>query len=249
MNKTYLYDGKLSSLLALIFIIIENEDNTCSIKTEQNYMPSLLDKPVYLNITNKQEKIDNLKKLLTPNIIRTIRYVFLSDDKNKEDIILEFVKVAIKHKNKIYYMRNLDIVNKVYKLSHKVTMETHHIKGFLRFKKMRNNFYYAEINPTNNIISLITLHFKERLKNEYWIIKDVNRNIYAIYDLKKIIYLEQKDIIKLNLDLSTDENNIEDLWKTFFKTVAIKERENKKCQMNFMPKKYWDYIIEMENQT
>ena len=32
-----------------------------------------------------------------------------------------------------------------------------------------------------------------------------------------------------------------------FKTIAIKERENKKCQMSFMPKKYWHNIIEMED--
>ena len=128
-------------------------------------------------------------------------------------------------------------------------METHHMKGFLRFKKMKNNFYYAEINPTNNIFSLITLHFKERFKSEYWVIKDVNRKIYAIYDLNRVIYLKDEDIIKLNLDLSVDETDVENLWKTFFKTIAIKQRENKKCQMNFMPKKYWNYIIEMEDNN
>lgn len=34
----------------------------------------------------------------------------------------------------------------------------------------------------------------------------------------------------------------------FFKTIGINERKNKKVQINFMPKKYWEYIIEMEDE-
>ena len=57
---------------------------------------------------------------------------------------------------------------------------------------------------------------------------------------------EENDVIKLNLDLSNEEALFEDLWKTFFKTVAIKERTNLKCQMNHAPKKYWKNMLEME---
>ena len=113
---------------------------------------------------------------------------------------------------------------------------------------MKNNFYYAEYESTNNVILILALHFKNRLKNENFLIKDVKREIYAFYDTKEIIFLDKDDIIKLNLDLSIEEENIEKLWKTFFNTIGIKERENKKVQMNFMPKKYWDYIIEMEEE-
>ena len=40
----------------------------------------------------------------------------------------------------------------------------------------------------------------------------------------------------------------QELWKSFFKTIGINERKNKKVQINFMPKKYWEYIIEMEDE-
>ena len=41
----------------------------------------------------------------------------------------------------------------------------------------------------------------------------------------------------------------EKLWKEFFNTIGIKERKNLKCQKNFMPKKYWKNIIEMEKEN
>ena len=34
----------------------------------------------------------------------------------------------------------------------------------------------------------------------------------------------------------------------FHKTIGIKERENRRCQQNFMPKKYWKNMLEMENE-
>lgn len=50
----------------------------------------------------------------------------------------------------------------------------------------------------------------------------------------------------LEIKNNEQEENIKKLWTTFFNTIGIKERRNKRCQMNFMPKKYWKYIIEME---
>ncbi|MFW6294603.1 MAG: DUF4130 domain-containing protein, partial [Halanaerobium sp.] len=34
------------------------------------------------------------------------------------------------------------------------------------------------------------------------------------------------------------------LWKSFFSAVSIKNRLNPKLQRQFMPKKYWKYLIE-----
>ena len=64
----------------------------------------------------------------------------------------------------------------------------------------------------------------------------------------KIFYLSSDDVLKLNLEIDDNEKNTQDLWITFFNTIGIKERKNSKCQMNFMPKKYWSNIIEMEDK-
>lgn len=241
MSKVYLYDDKFSSLINLISFFIKNNTKPDFIKSEKNYESNLIDEPIFLRLER-----ENLN--LSRKIIKTCYYAYLSDDKDKELIIYYFIKNALKYKSEVYYHRNLICVNKIIKLVRRVRNEVHKLKGFLRFKEMKNGFYYAEINPSNNIIKIISNHFAKRMPSECWIIKDVNRNIYSIYFNKKIVYLTSEFIVKLNLDLSEVEQNIENLWKSFFKSVSIKERKNKRCQMNFMPKKYWKYIIEMENE-
>ena len=248
MNKVYLYDGKFSSLLALIQYLIQLKITPKDIKVEEEYVPNLFDKTIYLNIKNKNEKIEYLKNNLSKRILFYVKYTFLSVNTNKEIIIYYFIINALVYKDNVIYRRNLNCVNSIIKISKYVSNEAHKLKGFLRFKKMKNNFYYAVIEPTNNILGIVANYFKDRLKNECWIIKDNKRNTYALYDMYKVIFINNEDIIKLNLDLCGDEETIQDLWKTFFKSIAIKERENLKCQRNFMPKKYWGNIIEMEDK-
>ena len=44
---------------------------------------------------------------------------------------------------------------------------------------------------------------------------------------------------------SEEEKQFQKLWKTFFETIAIDERKNTRLQMQFMPKKYWKDLVEM----
>ena len=245
VTNMYLYDNKFTSLVTLILYLLDLKINPSNIVSEDNYEINLLDEPIYLEL----EKIDliQIRNKLSNKCFHIIYYAFLSNNKNKEMIIYAFLKHYFIYKEKVYYYRNIDSVNDILKLCHKVGNEAHKMKGFLRFKLMKNNFYYANIEPTNNIISILANHFKKRLKNEYWIIHDNIRDIYALYDQNKVYYLNKDNIKKLNLDLSDDELKIEDLWSTFFKTIAIKERKNLKCQRNFMPKKYWKNMIEMSD--
>ena len=62
-----------------------------------------------------------------------------------------------------------------------------------------------------------------------------------------IVFMIKKDTNLDNIKLDKEEKDIENLWLTFFETIGIEERKNKRCQMNFMPKKYWKYMIEMES--
>lgn len=248
MNNIYLYDGSFNSLIILVCNLLYKNIVPKDIKSEKDYIPNLIDTPAYLNLENEKELFEALKKRLTLNIFKTLYYVYLSSDEERELVIYYFIKNALKYNNQIFGRRNLNCVNKALKLSKNVSREAHKLKGFLRFKLMKNGFYYAEVSTTNNVIGLLSVHFKNRFMNEYFLIKDVKREIYAFYDKENIIFLDKEDIIKLELDKDIKEEKIEDLWKTFFKTIAIKERENKKVQMNFMPKKYWNYIIEMEEE-
>ncbi len=242
-NKIYLYDGTFSTLMDLITQLLAFKTKPLNICNQNNYLPSLLDETIELKLDNN---FDISKIKVTKKILKTIYYVYLSTDEHKELIIYYFLLNGLKYQDKIFTMRNLKCVNSTLKIAKYVSNENHKLKGFLRFQELENHILYAEISPTNNVLELLSIHFMKRLKNEYWIIKDVGRNTYSFYDKQKYYIIADENINLKTLGAIEKEKEVENLWVTFFNTIGIKERKNNRCQMNFMPKKYWKYIIEME---
>ena len=248
MNNIYIYDGGFISFISLIVELFKNKIIPNDIKLIDSYDKGLSDNEIFLRVDNEEDNIYLLKSKISKQALYGIYNVFLSNDKNKEMIIYNFLINYFKYGNRVFNMRRIDAVNDLINISKYVRGEAHKLKGFLRFSKMKNNFYYAKFESVNNVIGILATHFSKRLREDNFIIHDTKRGIYAIYDREKVIYLTNEEIIDLNLE-KDNEDLIEDLWKSFYKTIGIKERENKRCRQNFMPKKYWKNMLEMEDEV
>ncbi len=247
MSNIYIYHNNLISLLNLIDFLLQKKIKPDNIK-DNSFNATLLDRTVILNLKEDENIIGKIIKKLNAKIFNIIYYIYLSNQENKELIIYYFLLNAYKYPDKILALRNLRCVNLSLKIAKQVGNEAHKLKGFVRFKELDNKVLYAKINPDNNVLFLLAKHFKRRLPHEYFMIHDINRKILALYD-KKEIYLINEDNLNLkNLKESENEKEMENLWKSFYQTIGIKERKNEKCRMNFMPKKYWQYIIEMSEE-
>jgi len=247
MNKIYIYNGNFINLINLIFYLLKNKITPNNIK-DTNYSSNLFEECIFLAIENNEKILNDIVKNFGNYAFQSIYYVFLSTDENKELIIYYFLLNALKYRNKITFMRNLKCVSRTLQIAAYVIHENHKMKGFTRFKELENKVLYAEIAPTNDILNLLSNHFQKRLKNEYWIIKDVKRKIVSIYDKKKYFIISEENFTMDSLILSRKEEQIEYLWQIFYKTIGIEERKNERCRRNFMPKKYWKYITEMKEE-
>ncbi|MBQ6282380.1 MAG: TIGR03915 family putative DNA repair protein [Bacilli bacterium] len=238
----YLYKENFIDLLNLINYLLKNKVKPENIKNEI-YMKTLLEETYYPVIAEDKNLSERIINKIGIESFLIVYYVFLSNADNKELLIYKYLLSSLKYKNKIRFMRNIDCVNECLKISKYVKTEAHKFKGFVRFSELDNGVLYSQIEPENNIMLLLCNHFKRRLKNECWVIKDNRRNLVGIYD-KKECYILDSDIDIKKFD---SEDYYEDMWKEFYKTIGIKERKNDRCRMNFMPKKYWKYIVEVSD--
>ena len=246
MNNIYLYNNDFVSLLSLIKVLLKNKIKPDNIK-ELNYNKNLFDNLINLNIKKDNNIISEFIKIFGINNFKTIYYVYISKEDNKELIIYYYLLNYFKYKEKLSYMRNLKCVSKALEIRKRVGSEAHKMKGFVRFRELNNKVLYADINPDNDILYLLSIHFKNRLKNEYWLIHDVNRHTISIYDKKDFYIISDKDL-KIVDNISDREEEFANLWQTFYQTVGIDMRRNDRCRMNFMPKKYWPYLIEVRDE-
>lgn len=122
--------------------------------------------------------------------------------------------------------------------------ETHRLKGFVRFRELDGGLLYAPLEPDHAILPFLAPHFAARLPRESWLIHDLRRGTgvmgqqgrWSIGDIHQ----------EATPHLSDEEPLVRELWKRFFSTVAIPERRNPRLQRQFMPKKYWRHLVEME---
>ena len=45
-----------------------------------------------------------------------------------------------------------------------------------------------------------------------------------------------------------NEEKYRALWRRFYDTIAVEGRENPKCRMTHMPKRYWAHLTEMQGR-
>ena len=113
--------------------------------------------------------------------------------------------------------------------------ELEKLRGFVRFSDY-SGVLGAEIEPKNRVLPLLRRHFCNRYANESFFIYDRTHREMLLYT-KGRSRLACVDSLQLELP-GEEEVYYRTLWKRFFETVAIRERENPRCQNAFMPKRY-----------
>ena len=247
INKTYLYDGTFEGLLTIVFDCFVDKSIPLNIFPINNYNINILEEIIEIKTDfEKSQRIFNgIIKNISYESLYNSYYAFLANNDFKEINILKYLLNGFIIGPKINTMLSIDYVFNVYSLRKKMLFESHKFKGLLRFMDIGNSILYSSIHPTHNILENLGHHFINRLSNENFIIHDKNRNIALFYNTK-----EYKIINNFSFDitnLSQEEKDYQNLWKAFFKTISIKERKNPKVQMEFMPKKYWQDLIEMKS--
>lgn len=238
----YYYDGSFDGLLTVIFIAYKDRKNNelrIIVKTGQLLL-GLDDINVITNFFKARRVEKAICDKLSQNFLNNIQTCFLSCDKNKDIVIVHTVYKALKQGKEI--LNSLDehafYLNKLVK---QVLNERHRYLGVLRFKEVKDGTMFSTIEPKNNVLPILLSHFINRMKREKFAIYDKKRKIIAYYDTKKVEIFFVKS---LEIEWSDEEIEYSELWKTFHKSISIKERENKKLQQSNLPKYYWKHLIE-----
>lgn len=247
VDKVYLYDGTLEGLFTIAFDCYFAKEIPSSISSESTYINSIFEDPIYVktDLEKSSRIFQGILKNISDETLYHISYAFLSCQTGKEMAILQYVLNGFVIGPKINTMLSIDYVFEVFKLRKNVFGEAHRLKGLVRFMEIGNNLFYSSIHPDNNVIEHIGNHFIRRFPTQNFILHDKNRNIAMLYNKRDYCIIDVPKTFQVT-KFSEEEKKFQSLWKTFFQTIAIKERTNARLQMQYMPKKYWQDLVEMK---
>jgi len=238
----YIYDGSFAGLLCCVYeSYYQKELPLLIFSQEQEQGTFLVTKEIITDEENAKKVESSIVQKISSEALEMVRLCYLSQDKNRENIVLNFLRLGYKVGSKVMDMLSHDTMRAIIKCAKSVGREAHLYKGFLRFSE-HNGALVAIIEPQTFVLPMIIPHFCDRLSGE----------IFMIYDkTNKHIFIHQNGETNLmpleHLELppaDETERNYRALWRRFYNTIAIEGRINPKLRMNLMPKKYWKHMTE-----
>jgi probable DNA metabolism protein len=101
--------------------------------------------------------------------------------------------------------------------------------------------YYAPMETECDVLSLVARHFLGRMSDQDWIIHDLGRARAALCRGGELYFVA---LPGFDPRLSEREKLCQEMWREYFRTIAVSGRRNPRLQKNFMPMRYWKLLVE-----
>ena len=256
----YVFDHTLDGLLTAVFDSFFLHQQPEFLLAEGEQLPLFANEPHrVVTDSEKAERVwKGLEKHLSKDGLRMITVSWLSEERALNQPLFNFICKVFRREPFDSYERNASDpdVLEVRNTCRRVLHEQLRMKQFIRFQKAKDGTYLAVVSPDHNVLPLIIDHFQDRFNDQPWLIYDAKRHYGYYYDGAAApihITFEDEAAVPFNLSngkldaevLSENDQIFQQLWRTYFKAICIKERMNPRKQLSDMPRRYWKYMTEL----
>lgn len=242
----WITDGTFEGCLTGVYEAFYARDGG-EIWSEKHWVQDLLEPVVRIETDGiKASKVASaIDQQLGTACFKEVLYCFFSESPQAETIILHFLQHAFKKGAVVLNHESHPAVAPLLMYSRKTSREAHKFLGLLRFMELESGLFYAPFEPTQYLLPLMASHFSKRISDRPWVIHDLSRQAAAFFDTH-IWHIATLDSIH-NLKFHSREASYQAYWQVYFKSIAIASRSNPRLQSQFMPKKYWKYLVEKQS--
>ena len=240
----YRYDGSYAGLLTVLQRLFARREAPDAIECREPEQAALFAE-IFLSETDPElaARLNTaILQHLGPETAANLRDAFLSGQPGIEMALYRYLKLGWRVRRELDRHLTDPAVAAVQRAAQRTRHEAHRFKGLLRFRETEDGLLYAPFRPDADILASLAGHFAIRLGDRRWLIHDVRRDLGALYDGRRwaigALTLEKVPTF------SAEEDEWQELWRTFFDHIAIPERTNARLQKHFMPMKYWEFLVE-----
>ena len=268
--RVFVYDKSFEGLLSAVFDAYTRKEFPECLLGPKDIPPLGADQFHTVDTTGEKASrvFRGLVSRMTAEARRELMYAWLSEQDGSDVLLFRYIRAIFDRSRKggdrspkgppgtVETDLADENVFAVHRLARKVRAERHHMLGFVRFQKTREGVYFAAISPRHNVLSLLLDHFGDRFADQDWVLFDIRREYGVLHshgdfsevhlDSSLLRHLREHGG-KLEAPLLQDgELLFQELWKSYFTSVAIKERSNPKLQSRCMPRRYWAFMTEKQ---
>jgi probable DNA metabolism protein len=257
MSLSISYDSSFDGFLSVVFETYRQRLDVGDIVPERPYdsdVTSSVD--LFMQPFHVETNADSASRLRRAvvnmageDVLNLLETAFRSEERGVEMKILAYLRVLFS-KPDPGFARNptSSEMLPLFLLARAVRHEAGGMLGMVRFNKAPDGSYIAEIEPKYDILEMIVGHFRGRFPNGRWAIVDVKRCYGAFYDGRhtEILDLPDTDTLSRSIAEKAPPDEFTRMWKSYYDTMAIKERLNPRLLRRCLPVRYWKHLHERQ---
>ena len=242
----YVFDNTLDGLLTAVFDSFFRKQQDVTLLADGEQLPLFADEPhQVVTDAEKAERVwKGLEKHLSKDGLHMITLSWLSEERALNQPLFNFIcKVFRTNVKGLERNASDEDVLAVRNTCRRVLHEQLRMKQFIRFQKAKDGTYLAVVSPDHNVLPLIIDHFQDRFNDQPWLIYDAKRHYGYYYgaspdpskggEVIRVTFEDETAVPfdlssgKMDADILSDNDQLfQDLWRTYFKAICIKERMN-----------------------
>lgn len=243
----YQYDGTFAGFLTCVYESYANRELPAVFSSPDETRVSLYpEKTVETNKEHALRVYRGIAQRISPAAQRLASLGFLTCLPERERVIYRFLRLGFQVGPGVTHWLTDDRVAPLDRAVRQLTGEAHQYKGFVRFSDF-DGLLAGEIEPKNRVLPLLRPHFCDRFSNETFFLYDRTHKEGLFYQPGRWVIAPLDDFQMARPDQW--EQDYRRMWKIFYDTIAIRERNNPKCRMTHMPKRYWNHLTEFQTES
>ncbi len=251
--NAFTFDGTFDGLLTALFDAYLRKQFPDKLVRKGDVIPMFCEESH--EVTTDEEKATrvwrSLGKKMSKAALSAVATSFLCEDCEYDTVLFRYLRKAIDSPIGIEGDFTDSDVIEVTKMARRVRFEATRLAQFVRFQKAADGTYFAMTEPLYNVLSMATNHFVDRFSTMRFLLYDKRRKFGYYYDgatvhqvtLPEELYHIATGSLADDM-MAADEKLYQNLWRTYFKAIAIKERSNPRKQRQDMPVRFWKYLTE-----
>ena len=245
MDVIYYYDGSFNGFLSCIFSSYACKEVPAGIYSGEDSAFTLFESRIIRTNPDHADRVLRKITALSPEAAVLLRRGFLTCLPDKELLLLRLISKLLREGPGFLRNRSDKTFYPVIKAVQHLNGEVHLLKGFVRFSDL-GGVLGGEIEPKNRVLPVLGGHFCSRFHNERFFLYDRTHK-------EALFHVPGRSVIRplAGFQMAPPdeaEARYRLLWKRFYDTIAIKERENPRLRMSNMPKRYWNTMTEFQGE-
>lgn len=245
MDVIYHYDGSLEGFLSCVFDSYAHKEIPAGFCSGEDLF-TLFDSRKIPTSRDHAARVLRKVTALSPEAAALLRRGFLTCLPEKELRLYRLIAKLLREGPRFLGDRSDEALYPVLKAVQHLNGEVHLLKGFVRFSDL-GGVLGGEIEPKNRVLPVLGGHFCARLQGERFFLYDRTHK-------EALFHIPGQSAIRPLSDFQMAppdeaEARYRLLWKRFYDTIAIKERENPRLRMSHMPKRYWNTMTEFQEDS